>query len=89
MASAYCPPCLIATHADCLLGPCGCPCQEERPAVVTMVFAHGTPEARFERPSWRYLSGPDLRAAREALVAELSACTGEQLRRERTAGGGA
>ena len=89
MSASYCAPCLIATHGDCLLGPCPCPCSVPSVARVAVVFAHGTPEARFERPSWRYLSGPDLRAARRALVAELSACTGEQLRRERTAGGGA
>lgn len=54
---------------------------------MAIVFGHGTPEARFERPSWRYLSRWDLEAARRALVHELSACTSEQLRREGATGG--
>lgn len=85
--TGYCVFCLLAEHGNCLLGSCPCPCQEAREARVTIVFGHGTAEARFERPSWRYLSGPDLEAARAALVHELSACTSEQLRRERMAGG--
>ena len=84
---AYCAPCLIAYHGDCLLGPCPCPCQEEAPALALVVFGHGTPEARFERPSWRYLSRVDLEAARRALVDELVACRLERRRRERMTGG--
>ena len=85
--ASYCAPCLIAYHGDCLEGPCPCPCQEAGEALVTVIFRYGTPEARFERPTWRYLSRADLEAALQALVAELSACSSEQLRRERATGG--
>lgn len=87
MSASYCPPCLLADHRDCLLGPCGCPCQEAREARVAVVFGYGTPEARYERPSWRYLSGPDIEAARRALVAELAACTAEMVHRQDATGG--
>jgi len=54
---------------------------------VAVVFGYGTPEARYERPSWRYLSGPDIEAARRALVAELAACTAEMVHRQDATGG--
>ncbi len=57
------------------------------PAAVVVVFAYGTASARVTRPTWQYLSAEDLDAARRALVKELSACTGEQIRRQNATGG--
>lgn len=59
----------------------------EAPAIAVVVFGYGTPDARVTRPSWQYLSAEALDAARRALVKELAACTGEQIRRQNATGG--
>jgi hypothetical protein len=59
----------------------------EQPAIVVVVFGYGMADARVTRPTWQYLSAEDLDAARRALVKELAACTGEQIRRQNATGG--